>query len=105
MFDRLKRALVESFIGAIGLGYLLAQGILHFVNIFAAPVVAWVARKDYREILSQPAFSLGYAVQYATPELIRFLLSFVVWYVLFRWLYFTPFQTSLGQLSKPEQGA
>ena len=40
MLERFKRALVESFIGAIGLGYLLAQGILHFVNIFASPVQA-----------------------------------------------------------------
>lgn len=39
MLNRLKRTLVESFVGAIALGYLLAQTILHFVNIFASPVV------------------------------------------------------------------
>src|SRR5256885_8069915 len=35
MFERLKRSLVESFIGAIALGYLLAQTILYRSGIFA----------------------------------------------------------------------
>jgi hypothetical protein len=51
MFERLKRALVESFMGAIALGYLLAQCILHFVNIFASPIAGWVSRNDYRAIV------------------------------------------------------
>src|SRR6185437_5096899 len=42
MFERLKRTLVESYVGAIALGYLLAQVILHFVEIFASPVAVWV---------------------------------------------------------------
>ena len=49
MLERLKRALVESFVGAIALGYLLAQGILHFVNIFASPIAGWVSRSYYKE--------------------------------------------------------
>jgi hypothetical protein len=38
MFNRLKRAVVESYVGAIALGYLFAQGMFRFVNIFASPV-------------------------------------------------------------------
>lgn len=34
MLDRLKRALVESFVGAIALGYLLAQGISALCEYF-----------------------------------------------------------------------
>lgn len=45
MFERLKRALVESYVGAVALGYPFAQAIMHFVNIFASPVSAWAARK------------------------------------------------------------
>ena len=44
MFERLKQALVESFVGTVALGYLLAQCILHFVNIFASPLTGWVTR-------------------------------------------------------------
>jgi hypothetical protein len=47
MFDRLKQALVESYVGAIVLGYLFAQGILHFVDIFTTPVAGWISRKQY----------------------------------------------------------
>jgi hypothetical protein len=47
MFDRLKQAVVESYVGAIALGYLFAQLAQHFVNIFASPIAGWVARKQY----------------------------------------------------------
>jgi len=40
---RLKQALIESYVGAIALGYLFAQGILHFVTIFASPVAGWLS--------------------------------------------------------------
>ena len=48
MLNRIKRALVESFVGAIALGYVLAQTIMHFVNIFASPIAGWVAQEEYR---------------------------------------------------------
>jgi hypothetical protein len=35
MFDRLKRSLVESFVGALALGWLFAWAILDFVSIFS----------------------------------------------------------------------
>ena len=55
MFERLRRTLVETFVGAIALGYLLAQGILHFANIFTSPVTGWVARNEYREMTPRTA--------------------------------------------------
>ena len=90
MFERLKRALVESFVGAIALGYLLAQSILHFVNIFASPIAGWVSRNAYRAIIPGGAALAGFSLKDALPNLSRFVLLFVVWYVLVRWLYFTP---------------
>ncbi len=38
MLDRTKRALVSSFIGAIGLGYVLGEAVLYFVAVFTAPL-------------------------------------------------------------------
>jgi hypothetical protein len=90
MFDRLKGALVKSYVGAIALGYLFAQGISHFVNIFASPVAGWVSRNEYREVMPHGSAIAGFSLKDTLPELVRFLFLLLVWYLLVRWLYFTP---------------
>jgi len=95
MLKRLKGALVESYVGAIALGYLLAHCILHFVNIFASPVAGWVSRNDYRAIMPGGAAMVGFSLKDALPDLSRFVVLFVVWYVLVHWLYFTPSKTDV----------
>jgi hypothetical protein len=97
MFDRMKRALVESFVGAIALGYLLAQCILHFVGIFASPISGWVSRNNYRPIIPSGAGLAGFSLKDALPDLSRFVVLFLVWYLLVRWLYFTPPKTDASQ--------
>jgi hypothetical protein len=92
MFERLKRALVESYVGAIALGYALAQCIFHFVNIFSSPVGAWLARNAYPEIVPRGSGLPGFLLKYGLPEFVRFVLLLLVWYFLLRWLYFTPAQ-------------
>jgi hypothetical protein len=104
VIDRLKQALVESYVGAIALGYLFAQGILHFVNIFASPVAGWVSRKQYGELLPRTTASVGSSLQYALPELVRFFLPLLVWYVLLRWLYLKPLKKEISEPApNPEQ--
>jgi hypothetical protein len=101
----LKRALVESFVGAIALGYLLAQGILLFVNVFAAPIAGWVEQKQYREILSHAA-QTGFPFEDALPELAKSLGVLLVWYLLLRWLYFkTPKKETSESAPNREQPA
>jgi hypothetical protein len=100
MFERLRRTLVETFVGAIALGYLLAQSILHFVNIFTSPLAGWVTRNEYREMMPRTASSAGFPLQLALPELIRFSLLLLVWYVLLRWLYFKPLKNDSYELAK-----
>jgi hypothetical protein len=90
MLKRLKRALVDSYIGAIALGYALAQCILHFVNIFAAPIAGWITRSEYKDALTHSTSLIGFTFKDALPEFVRFVLLLAVWYVLVRWLYFTP---------------
>ncbi|HEV2489831.1 MAG TPA: hypothetical protein VGT03_08485 [Candidatus Acidoferrales bacterium] len=90
MFERLKRTLVESYVGAIALGYLLAQVILHFVEIFAYPVAVWVSRNYYQSIIQRTTPSAGLSFQDALPELERFVVLLLVWYLLLRWLYLKP---------------
>jgi hypothetical protein len=106
MFERLKRALVESFVGAIALGYLLAQCILHLVNIFSWPVSGWFSRNLYREIAPNTTTFTDILLRYALPEFVSFFLLLLVWYVLLRWLYFTPVKRETFEpASKPEQAA
>jgi len=90
MLNRLKRTLVESFVGAIALGYLLAQTVLHFVNIFASPVVGWVSRKQYGGLAPKDSNLPGFSFKDALPDLARFAVLLLVWYVLVYWLYSKP---------------
>jgi hypothetical protein len=104
MFSRLKQALVESYVGAIALGYLFAQGILHFVNIFASPVAGWISRKQYGGLVPRTTSLPGFSLQDALPELVRFVLLLLVWLVLLRWLYFKPLKKETSEpVPNPEQ--
>jgi hypothetical protein len=90
MLKRLKLALVQSFVGAIALGWLLAQGIMHFANIFTAPLADWIARRGYREFADRPSMSTSVSFQGALPELARSVSLLLLCYILLRWLYFKP---------------
>ncbi|SRR5713101_5012174 len=90
MLNRLKEALVESFVGAIALGWLFAQSIFHFANIFAAPFMGLITRREYRAFTSAVAAPPGLSFQDAVPEVVRCFVLLVVGYILLRWLYFTP---------------
>jgi hypothetical protein len=100
----MKQALVESYVGAIALGYLLAQVILHFVNIFASPVGGWISRKQYGGLVPGNPALPGFSLQDALPELIRFFVLLLVWSVLLRWLYFRPRTNETSEpVQNPEQ--
>jgi hypothetical protein len=104
MLERLKRTLVESFVGAIALGWLFAQGILHFVNIFTAPVAGWIMRSQYRGLAADAIASVGFSFKDAVPELIRSFGLLLVWYILLRWLYFKPLnEETVEPTTNPEQ--
>jgi hypothetical protein len=90
MFERLKRALVESYVGAIALGWTLAQTILHFVGIFSSPVAGWVTQKEIRQIDPRTTGGMSFPFRDAVPELMKTVLLLAVCYGLIRWLYYTP---------------
>jgi len=106
MLRRLKSALVESFVGAIALGWLLAQGIMHFANIFTAPVADWIARREYREFADRPSMSTTVSFQGALPELAKSISLLLLCYILLRWLYFKPAeQKSIESTAAPSETA
>lgn len=89
MFDRLKKALVTSFVGTIALGWLFAQAILHFANIFSAPITGWLMRREYSGLVEHST-AIGFSLQDSVPELVKCVLLLLIGYLLLRWLYFTP---------------
>lgn len=100
MFSRLKRSLVESYVGALALGWIFAYAILDFVSIFTAPLTYWVTRSEYRTMLihSGDGLALGSSVPYvvASPAL------FLFGYLLLRWLYYGPPAESGQTLANPD---
>ena len=95
MSDRLKRVLVESFVGTIALGYLLAQALLYFVGIFSRPVEQWVQRRMYPTLA--PNASQSFPIEAALPQAISFIVLLLVFYGLLRWLYFKPLMVETSE--------
>jgi hypothetical protein len=94
---------VESFVGAIALGWLLADVIVHFANIFASPVASWITRSEYHELPGRQIVLTDFLFRDALPELIRTLLLTVVWYILLYWLYIRPVKNQLpDSIQTPE---
>jgi len=80
---------VKSFVGAIALGWIFAQGILHFAYIFSAPVTGWLSRREFSGLVGHTT-----PLDEALLELARSVVVLVVGYLLLRWLYFKPLEES-----------
>jgi hypothetical protein len=87
MFKRLRGALVSSYVGTIAVGWIFAQGILHFACVFSAPITSWLARREYRGIMEQSTIK-GFAFRDGLPDLVRSIALLVLGYLLLRWLYY-----------------
>src|SRR5882757_7751423 len=91
MLERLRSVLVNSFVGAIALGWVFAQAILHFAYVVSAPVAGWVTRRVYHQMtLDRTTTPTAFSLQDALPELVRSVSLLLVGYVLLRWLYYKP---------------
>lgn len=102
--SKLKRALVESYIGAIALGYLLAEAVLYFIGIFIAPVATWLADKRSAAIMNRPPVSTPLLLQSSLPQFMNFLVLLILWYILLRWLYLEkPAKKTSAPASIPNQ--
>jgi hypothetical protein len=106
MFERLRQRMVESFVGAIALGYLLAQGILYFVDIFSAPVRSWVARSEYPGFTGRATVQTGLLLRDAFSDLVTSFVLLLIWYLLLRWLFLKPLKEEAhNPTPNPEQTA
>jgi hypothetical protein len=106
MLERVKKAFVESFVGAIAVAWLFAAGIMNFVSSFTSPLDDWLLNRmrwhdspAYSRALSAPQ-RIHYEL--AIPRLIEASLILIVAYLFFRWLYLEPSQTEpLDGTEKP----
>ena len=107
MLELLRQTLVESYVGAIALVYLLAQDIILLVIAFSFPIAAWASRRETERFLPmlstlrpqgapQSTQVQGFPFENGLSSLMGFLVLFLLWYLLFRWLYFRPFRTIAG---------
>ena len=90
MFERVRHALVKSYVGAIALGFVFAQAIAHFAGIFALPLSSWLSRQGYHGVVGMSGISTAFRVEEALPELVRSAVLLIVGSLLLRWLYFRP---------------
>jgi hypothetical protein len=88
MFRRLKTALVDSFVGAIAAGYLLAEALENIGYAFAAPFSHWMSERALQlasySTAERPSLSLSAGLTSLLLGSIYLLISLV----LVRWLYF-----------------
>jgi len=101
MCNRVRRALVESYVGAIGLGWILAQGIFHLGGIFISPVALWIERRELPELTEHLHVPGGFPFQAAVPELARAAWLLLLCYILLRWLYFKPLAPAQSESPTP----
>jgi hypothetical protein len=97
MLKKLKRNLVQSYVGAIGLGYLLAHAVLYLVGAFTSPIAKWLGRREYGHLIEHQNGQVGFSLQDALPDLAGFLVLLLVWYFLMRWLYFKPIEERVSE--------
>jgi len=90
MLEQLKTALVDSFVGAIALGWLLAMGITRFVGTFVEPVSIWMTRRQNWQIYSGTTLSPAFPFQLVFSQLLTAAAYLLIGYGLLRWLYYPP---------------
>lgn len=99
--NKVKSALVESFVGTVALGWVFATAIEHFANAFAAPWRVWTTRRIFSSGL-RPATNLNFSLLDGAPDLIVALLLVLIGLVLLHWLYFKPTENAASLSARPE---
>ena len=88
MLHRLKTALVDSYVGAIALGYLLGEGVEEIATVITAPFSKWVALKELRRLSPQSTPDAGFNLQASLPHLAHGVFYILIALALLRWLYY-----------------
>ena len=106
MLERLKTALVDSYVGAIALGFMFSQGISQFVRTLINPVTVWVQQREYSQIYQAGGARAGFPFQSVLPQLLMSVFELLIAFGLLRWLYYPRTEKQDQEPApEPEQGA
>lgn len=110
MPERIKSAIVDSYLGVIAVGWLFAEGIARLVTSFTTPLAEWMTER--MRLQHTPGYVSVYGsarqfpFQIMIPQLIAALMLLLIEYLLLRWLYFAPLQEqNLHQTGEPAEDA
>jgi predicted small lipoprotein YifL len=92
MFERLKTALVDSYVGAIALGVLFSGAITRFLSALIQPISILLMQGQMKgQSGALSSFTLpSFQVQQIISQLIVAALYLLIGYGLLRWLYYPP---------------
>jgi hypothetical protein len=88
MFKRLKTALVDSYVGAIALGYLVAEGFEQIAAGFLAPFSEWIQLRALHYLTPQVSPEPKLNLVISLPHFFYGVFYEIIAFVLLRWLYF-----------------
>lgn len=88
MFDRLKKALIDSYVGAIAIGWMIAQAAVQIASALATPILTSFRRNVASEVFGiRPSQEpIQWILVY--PGLISAAILLALSYGLLKWLYF-----------------
>jgi len=96
MFERLRKALVESYVGAIAAGWLVAEGLVSATRIITQPITMWAAWSELPRMERSPSYRRAVPWEASLPELISSVLLLLAAFGLLRWLYWTALRNASG---------
>jgi hypothetical protein len=88
MLHRLKKALVDSYVGAIALGYLFGEGVEQLAMVVSAPFSEWIGLKELHRIYPQGSADAGFSFRASVGPLIHGVFFLLAGLALLRWLYY-----------------
>ncbi|MDR3792752.1 MAG: hypothetical protein P4L03_05150 [Terracidiphilus sp.] len=111
MIERMKSALVRSYVGAIGTGWLLAQGIYHVAMVLTMPLTLWMQQRSQQQrflslsvlVRPEPLPVPRFPYEMAVPQLLSAVLLLLAAWGLLRWLYWSGEEETSPAKEEPQE--
>jgi hypothetical protein len=108
MLNRLKAALVNSYVGAIATGWLLGEGLYSLAGVLTRPIELWYLARFYHQLIPSEISvpSHGLSIAGALTDLLGAVVRLLIAFLLLRWLYWErPSQQAGTKVEEPEASA
>lgn len=88
MIDRLKRALIDSYVGVVAIGWMISDAGVRIASAFSEPILTSFRHRLATETFGVRPSSAPIDWQLVFPDLISAAILLAFSYGLLRWLYF-----------------